>query len=258
MQKKDIFDAINKPPYNSSPEKFKLWVDRQIRPTIGAIVIAGETRQAIGNDVFIEMLKTLTDTCRKLVPGHLSRAYIVYAFGSWQRSKEFHLKVHLPTAVFLSLTGKLCQPRNPLAQCEDELKRREEKDHREVVLREVLTKLLVQERFSWQTRGNFSVATVKQLNYPLVCLFQSVDGNLTTSISIDQLPEALDLLEKFLKDEWGSKGFHVCMVLSSESSPARFQVAAKVDEGEFAKHTKKNVKEVQLSWNWQEPERKYH
>ena len=255
----DVFNDINGPQYNSNPEKFILWVDRQKRPTIGATVIRGETRQEIGNDVFIKMLKTLTDTCQKLVPGHLCGAYIVYAVGSWKRSRNFHVKVHLPTAVFLSLTGKFCQGiPNPLAQFEDELKRREQKDRREVVLREVLTKLLAEERISWKTEGNFCVATVKQLDYPLVCLYQSVGGKLTTSISIDQLPEALDLLEKFLKEEWGSRGFHVGMVLSSESSPAHFQVAANVDEGVFAKYTKKDVKKVQASWNWHESVRRYH
>ena len=249
----DVFNDINEPQYNSNPEKFILWVDRQKRPTIGATVIRGETRQEIGNDVFIKMLKTLTDTCRQLEPGDLSGAYIVYAVGSWKRSCKFHVKVHLPTAVFLSLTGKFCQGiPNPLARFEDELKRREQKDRHEVVLREVLTK--VQEHNSWKTEGNFCVATVKQLDYPL---YQSVGGNLTTCISIDQLPEALDLLEKFLEKEWGSRGFHVGMVLS-ESSPAHFLVAANVDEGVFAKYTKKDVKKVQASWNWHESVRRYH
>lgn len=260
MQKKDILeDAINK--YNSNP-LFKLWVDRQKRPTIGASVHKVKdhkcgTRQEVGDDTSLEMLKTLTVVCQDLVPEHLSDAYMVYSVGDWQRSREFHVKVHLPTSVFLSLTDKLCKGAdNPVAQFEDEMKIREVKDHREKAIRDVLKQVLHPEnREDLTPPGKFRVATVKQLDYPLVCLYQS-DHGITTSISIEQLPEALGLLEKFLKEEWKFTGFQVGLVLSPKSS-SFFQVAAVANEGLFAERTKKDIKKVKARWNWKESDRKY-
>ncbi|MBA4719358.1 MAG: hypothetical protein HRO68_09800, partial [Nitrosopumilus sp.] len=244
---------------NSYPKEFKVWVDRQYRPTIGATVFVGKTRQKVGDDVFVKMLQTLIDICQKLVPGNLSDAYIVYSVGSWQRTDNFHVKVHLPTAVFLSLTGTFCKGKNPFAEHEDELKKREGNDHRERFLRQVL--LMPQEHHMWTKPGKFSVVTVGKWNYPLVCCYR-LDGEtktMTTSISIQQLPEALEFLETFLIIEWGSKGFQVGMILSPESSPAPvcFEVAAVVDDREFATHTKKDFRKVKESWCWDEPTREY-
>ncbi|MBA4719393.1 MAG: hypothetical protein HRO68_09980 [Nitrosopumilus sp.] len=245
----DVFKNINE--LNSYREKFEVWVDRQKRPTIGATVFVGKTRQEVGDDVFVKMLKTLIDICQKLVPKNLSNAYIVYSVGSWQRTGNFHVKVHLPTDVFLSLTGTFCKGKNPLAEFEGKLIDRERNDHRERFLRQVLTP---QEHHKWTTQGKFCVATVEKWDYPLVCLYRLDGETITPSISIQQLLEALGLLERFLMQEWGSKGFQVGMILSPEVC---FQVAAVVDDAKFAMRTEKEVRKVKNSWGWHEPVRKY-
>ena len=248
---------------------FSLWLDRQTRPTLGAKVQRGRgtKRPEVGDDTFKKMLKALTSTCEKLIPDSLTDVYFTYSMGKWQRSREFHLKAHLTTTAFLSLTDKLCEQHslgaNPVRNPETvtKMEERERIDRRGDKLRELLED---EDRNELHSVNSFCIATVNKLDHPLLCLYQREGRKITTAISAEQVPEALGILETFIETSWNQKGYAVGMVLppksASDAAPSSqsYQIAAIVDEGVFAIRVGKDVEAVKKSWGWVHPVRTYH
>lgn len=239
----------------------------------------GKSRPDVGDSLFSEIVMVLTSECEMLIPDYLADVYLTYSMGSWQRSREFHLKVHLTTAAFLALTDRLCQQyslgSNPLHGFKKELEKREKSHHRGEKLRE-LFKMPEGSMVDLHAESNYHIATVSELDYPLLCLYQAEHGKpgVNTAISATQLPDALKVLEEFMSRSriWGQKGYSVGMIMSPSGSesgtmqcvasgaklPLSFQIAAVVDEKEFAGYTGKDEAMVKKSWAWAEPERKYY
>ena len=236
-------------------ESFHLWLDRQTRPTVGVTMTrgVGRTRQEIGDKLFLEILRVLTSELGKLIPEDtLEGVYLTYSMGKWQRSSEFHMKAHLPTEVFLTLADNLAQPNtHALRRSAEELKRRGANDHRGQKLKEAFAS---KDKQTVQTTGKYRFVVSTQLSYPLLCLYQTEGDTLTPNLSSDQLPNALRALEDFVLRGWRQEGFSIGMVLSGEC----FNVAAIVEEDEFARLTGKREEEVKQSWGWREPKRRYH
>ena len=246
--------------------KFYLWIDRQKRPTVGAAVHkgVGTNRQEVGESTFMSMLKVLTSMFQSLIPQYLEEVFLIFSTGSWQRGRQFHLKAHLTTAAFLSLTDRLLleggyRGGNPFLGFKDELEIREKTDNRARQFREIFSKSSACiERHS---DGNLHVATVDELDYPLLCIYQDKSGSKTTAISTDELPKALDVLEKFVKESWGQNGFSIGMIFSkssSDSSSSCYQIAAIVEERAFADRVKKSKQAIDEAWGWKEPDRHYY
>ena len=243
---------------------FHLWLDRQKRPTLGASVQkgVGKSRHEVEDRIFSDIVGALTKECKELIPSYLMDVYFTYSMGSWQRSCEFHMKVHLTAVAFLSLTDELCHHdslgSNPLHDFKKELEKREKNDHHGEKLRELFANQdcmhdLHEER-------EYHIAIVSKLDYPVLCLYH---GTKSTAIPATQLPAALKVLETFIFESWGQEGFSIGMVIesadhASETSPMHFQVAAIVEEKVFAEKTNKDEATVKKSWGWAEPKRKYH
>ena len=99
----------------------------------------------------------------------------------------------------------------------------------------------------WHSDGNLHVATVDELDYPLLFIYQDKSGSKATAVSTDELPKALDVLEKFVKDDWCQLGFSIGMIFSkssSDSSSSCYQIAATVEEGAFADRVKKSKQAI--------------
>ena len=243
-----------------SNPKFRLWIDRQKRPTIGATVCkgVGKNRQEVGELTFKSMLEVLTSVFQSLIPQQLEEVFLTFSTGSWQRTELFHLKAHLTTAAFFSLTDRLLSKEGSFLCIKDELEKREKKDNRARQLREMFSGIdacTVQ-----HSDGNLRVATVDKLDYPLVCIYQDKSGSKIPALSTDELPKALDVLEKFVKGTWGQKGFSIGMIFSKSSSDSSsyYQIAAIVEEGAFAAQVEKSKQAIAEAWGWKEPVRQYH
>ena len=262
--------------YPRSPnQKFDVWLDRQIRPTIGGTVEqgVGGSRPDVGEGTFSKMLQVLTTACREIIPVYMSQIYITYSMGAWQRSRVFHLKFHLSTAAFLALTDALCEragrpaSRNTLQDHKGELEERERKGNKADKLRvffetEAFTDLA--------SDGHFHFATAKELDYPLICVYRIEDGKKSTFFSAADLPNALSALERYVlqilkQEKKDEQGYAVGMVTtvqaaSGAAAPAvvSYQAAAVIEEGRFAQLTGRNEEAVRRSWGWEEPERSYH
>ena len=255
--------------------KFQVWLDSQIRPTIGATVEqgVGRSRPEVGEGTFSQMLQVLTTACQEIIPDYMSHVYITYSMGDWQRSREFHLKFHLSTAAFLALTDALCErdgrpaSRNTLQDHKGELEKRERKDNKANKLRmffetEVSTDLA--------SDGCFHFATAKELDYPLICVYRIEDGKKSTFFSAANLPNALSALERYVlqilkQEKKDEQGYAVGMVTtvqaaSGAAAPAvvSYQAAAVIEEGRFARLAGRDGEAVRRSWGWKEPERSYH
>ena len=264
MEQKVIERVLAK--YLPPNANFYLWIDRQKRPTIGATVHrgVGTNRQEVGELTFMSMLKVLTSMIQSLIPQQLEEVFLTFSTGSWQRGYQFHLKTHLTTAVFLSLTDCLLlegdyRGGNSFLRFKDELEKREKTDNRARQLRETFSKSSACiERHS---NGSLHVATVDELDYPLVCIYHDKSGSKTTAFSIDELPKALDVLEKFVKESWGQDGFSVGMIFSKssrDSSSSYYQIAAIVEEGAFAARVGKSKQAIDEAWGWKTPDRHYY
>ena len=153
--------------------KFQVWLDSQIRPTIGATVEqgVGRSRPDVGEGTFSQMLQVLTTACQEIIPDYMSHIYITYSMEDWQRSREFHLKFHLSTAAFLALTDALCErdgrpaSLNQLQNRKGELEKRERKDNKADKLRAFYEK---EASTDLASDGHFHFATVNELDYPLL------------------------------------------------------------------------------------------
>ena len=249
--------------------KFYLWIDRQKRPTVGATVHkgVGTNRQEIGQSTFMSMLEALKGMIQSLIPQYLEEVFLTFSTGSWQRSRQFHIKIHLTTAAFLSLTDCLLSkgghPKKDSFLCiKDELEKREKIDNHARQLQEMFSKSSAcTEWHSDGTDGKLHVATVNELDYPLLCIYQDKSGSKTTAVSTSELPHTLDVLEKFVKESWGQAGFSIGMVFSkssSDSSSSCYQIAAIVEEGAFAYRVKKSKQAIEVAWGWKEPDRDYY
>ena len=240
---------------------FNLWIDRQQRPTIGATVKrgVGRSRHDVGIPTFMTMLEKLTNVWQTLIPEHSKEVFVTYSSGSWQRSREFHLKAHLTAAAFLSLTDKLrdsanCRGPNTLRSpaIKSELEKREGIDNRANKLREFFQT----ENYAGVHRDeNMQVVTVQELDYPLLGLYQLQDNG--SEISAGNMPIALNILED-VASKWSQGGFSIGMIICESGSPSiTYQVAAIVEEKAFARCVGKKEAAVLKSWGWTEPERSY-
>ena len=91
--------------------------------------------------------------------------------------------------------------------------------------------------------------------YPVVLL--ASDTAKSTFIALDNLPEALNVLEDFLSDEWGVEGYAIGML--SQRKGNSFRLAAVLDEKDFSEHVDgHDVKTLKKNWEWEEPKRKYY
>lgn len=265
VSKKDLeqFVATIKKPlsrYRPRGAKFSLWIDRQIRPTIGASVYDMKTRKDLGN-IFMEALQVLTDVCAKLLPRQqLDDVVLTYNVGAWQRSRSFSFKAVMTTPAFLILTDKLCSEESVddnLFHTEiDELRRREKNHYCGAKIREMLRDGKFVELHQV---GNFRVGIAGNFYYPFLCI---INRNSSTTISTRQLPEALNTLESFLFNSWHQDGYYVAMapVVTSEASATpsySYQVAAVVDEEAYARCTGKDVALVKAAQDRGTVERKY-
>ena len=263
MEQKVIERVLAK--YLPPNANFYLWIDRQKRPTIGATVHrgVGTNRQQVGELTFKSMLELLTSMIQSLIPQQLEEVFLTFSTGSWQRGYQFHLKTHLTTAAFLSLTDRLLlegnyRGGNPFLHFKDELEKREKTDNRARQLREMFSKSSA--CIDRHSNGSLHVATVDELDYPLVCIYQDKSGSKATAFSIDELPKALDVLEKFVKESWGQDGFSVGMIFSKSSSDSSsyYQIAAIVEEGAFAAQVGKSKQAIDEAWGWKAPDRHYY
>ena len=249
--------------------KFHVWLDSQIRPTIGATVEqgVGRSRPDVGEGTFSKMLQVLTTACQEIIPDYMSHVYINYSLGRWQRSREFHLKFHLSTAAFLALTDALCERAgrpaslNTLQDHKGELEKRECKDNKAEKLRaffitNCFTDLASDDRFHF--------ATVNELDYPLICVYRIEDGKKSTFFSAADLPNALSALERYISQTLNEQGYSVGMVTTvqaaSGATPAEvsYQAAAVIEEGRFARLAGRDGEAVRRSWGWEEADRRYH
>ena len=80
----------------------------------------------------MSMLEALTSMIQLLIPQYLEEVFLTFSTGSWQRGHQFHIKIHLTTAAFLSLTDHLLLEGdywggNPFLHFKDELEKRKKK-----------------------------------------------------------------------------------------------------------------------------------
>ena len=243
--------------------RYCLRLDHQISPTLSAFVNKGEgkIRPEVEDGLFLDILKALTRICEKLIPNHLTDVYFTYSMGSWRLSDEFFLKAHLTTTAFLSLTDRLCSPEpNPIHSLKVGLLIQEKKYHRGKEIRELFAKKCGSHH-NLQKKNKYYISTVMELDYPLLCLYQSEDGEMNADIPATQLPKALEILEAFTAKELGQEDFSVGMVMStcskftshvSATTPLTFRMAAIVDEKEYARYTGKDEDVVKKAWGWTE------
>ena len=267
----DIFNEY----YNTGTHSkdFTIWIDRQVRPTIGADINNKRCtdRKSVGS-IFSIMLQTLIDAIHALIPQHLGDVYLTYSTGDWQQSKAFHIKAHLTTKAFLALIDQLCKkykcpgmsqnyaPVESAKKLKEILESRHNIDHRGSKLRGFAASSFVTLE-PWSSEM-FRVACVYELDYPLVGLYKQRENESTAAILETELPGALDILENFVSTGWNQKGFAVCMVLAPDSEPTSsplcysVYVAAIVKESEFAEQMPlKTKKQVTDSWGWTKPDR---
>lgn len=105
---------------------------------------------------------------------------------------QFNSKAHLITAAFLSLTDDLFSkgsyPNKDLFLCiKDELEKRQKTNNRARQFHEMFSKSSAcTERHS---DGNLHVATVDELDYPLLFIYQDKSGLKATAVSISERPK---------------------------------------------------------------------
>ena len=230
--------------------KFQVWVDRQIRPTVGANVYKGKDRKDAD---FIEIIETLLKLLENYIPQHIPDVYMTFSGSDWKRTSKFHVKVHLTTDAYLELTAKLCeQESSPFAAESETLKQREENDNRAPYLRKFFEGIKPPkgECVLLNENSGFSCVHAKHLYYPLVGLRKGKSAEL----SLSDLLEALPVIEDFVEEK-ELKKTAIGMVFS-KSKDRLANVAAIMDEVEFAELTKKKLSEVKKSWPWTEPIRK--
>ena len=139
MEQKVIERVLAK--YLPPNANFYLWIDRQKRPTIGATVHrgVGTNRQQVGELTFKSMLEVLTSMIQSLIPQQLEEVFLTFSTGSWQRTELFHLKAHLTTAAFFSLTDRLLSKEGSFLCIKDEL----ENVKRKIIVRDSCEKCSV-------------------------------------------------------------------------------------------------------------------
>lgn len=242
--------------------QYSLWLDRQVRPTIGVSAHRGSNRQEVG-PMFSEMLATLTDFYQHKIPDNMADIHFVYSIGAWQRSRNFHIKAHLLTPTFLMLTDKLCAQNslgyNMFRSVRDELEKRQRNHHHGLKLQRLFASGDITVLHS---AGSYHIAVANCLDYPLLLLCQVArDGcKPNTSISAADLPQAVGVLEAFVAAEWCQIGFSINMIIATSaatSSPC-YHVTAVIEESEFAQRTGKAVDAVKAAWDRGNTERKYH
>ena len=233
--------------------KFQVWVDRQIRPTIGANVYKGKDRK---DATFLEIIETLLKLLENYIPQHIPDVYMTFSGSAWKRTNKFHVKAHLTTDAYLELTAKLCeQESSPFALESKTLKQREKNDNRAPYLRKIFEGIKPEGKYvTLHEKSGFSCVYAKDLYYPLLGLRKGESAEMWLS----DLPAALPAIEEFVKLN-RLKETAIGMVFSAaDKSKYHANVAAIMDEKEFAKLTKKDSSAVEESWPWTEPNRRYY
>ena len=234
-------------------EEFNVWIDRQIRPTIGANVYRGNERHEVDRNVFIRMIQAILKLLQDNIPDHIPDVYVTYSSGAWKRSGKFHVKAHLTTPAYLDLTAKILQQKpSPFSVNTKELEDRERRDNRASCVRELLAS---SKRVVVDENSGFSCFQATDLDYPLFGLCKSGE---TGEIVMSDLPKAVSVLEDYVAAKLKQRGFAISMRFLSSSSSDPVNVAAVFDEKEFARYTGKRESDVRKSWNWSEPKRKYY
>ena len=265
----EVIDRAFNQRYGPKNGDFNIWIDCQIRPTIGTTVREGlgGNRPEISSETFTAMLQTLITTIDELIPQYRADVYFSYSMGRWQRLPRFHLKAHLTPEAFLSLVDRFCEENslgtNPLHQEEQirELEKRHKMIHHGKQVREFFSI----EKCEDQKKGaKFHVATVSKLDYPLLRLYHTnnEDKTKSTAIAASQLPDALPVLESFVAEDWRQDGYSIGMVYTPDSvpgvSPMCYQVVAVINSEDFARIMRKDKSVVKTSWGWHWPDRKHH
>ena len=248
---------------------FHVWLDSQIRPTIGATVEqgVGRSRPDVGEGTFSKMLQVMTTACQEIIPDYMSHIYITYSMGRWQRVEEFHLKFHLSTAAFLALTDALCVREgqspgsNKLHTDREELERRGRKDNKADKFRAFFQTNCFTDLAS---DGRFHFATAKELDYPLICVYRIEDSKKSTFFSAADLPNALSALERYVSQTLNEQGYSVGMVTTvqaaSGATPAEvsYQAAAVLKAESFSRLVGRDEEAVNRSWGWVPSIRQHH
>eukprot|EP00118_Oscarella_pearsei_P004299 m.18141 g.18141 ORF g.18141 m.18141 type:complete len:277 (+) comp27605_c0_seq1:34-864(+) len=262
MASGDFFRTIEREAAKFTPadEPFSLWVDRQKRPTVGATVQGdiGSSRKKIGNELFLKMIRSLSELL-----GRTEKPYLTYHVGKWQRQKRLAIKAHLPTETFLSLIDDICEDagiRHNVFDSVDvkrDMERREKHDYHYPKIEELYAMGGDHFRFlSPETVGGhgFRPFITRRVRYPVVLLCNDADK--ATSISIENLPKALNVLDGLASTEWKVQGYAIAMLGQKRGNA--FKLAAVFDEKDFAERTDHDVAALRENWGWQEPSREYH
>ena len=255
----DMLDRVIQD-YTPSGAQYSLWLDRQVRPTIGVSALRGRSRREVG-PMFSEMLQALTDFYQKEMPDNMADVHFVYSIGSWQRSRNFHIKTHLLTPTFLMLTDKLCAQNslgcNMFHNVRDELEKRQKNHHHGLKLQRLFE---TDEHTVLHSAGSYCVVLASGLDYPMVFLYQTAQDRANKSISATDLPQALEVLETFVTKEWCQDGFSINMIIATgvaALSPC-YHVAAVIEESVFALRAGKDVSAVKAAWDRGITKRRYH
>ena len=244
---------------------FHLFFDRQQRPTVGATVEDKSLLEfsEIRDDLFLAMLKAVNEVLKNEIPEDLDKVYLSFSSGCWKRKNAFTVKGDLPTKVYLALARrKIPKFFDELPdRAKQELMKRERKEYRRDEVQTLfdslrptgcnITELL--------RNNNFCVGYHKELNYPLIFVYQinSKNGEIVTSFAFGgEIFAALKELDSFVREspDVGQKGYCISMIIPSVANPemvSRYQAVAVIDEAEFARFTRKSVDAVKSSWGYE-------
>eukprot|EP00118_Oscarella_pearsei_P025840 m.308887 g.308887 ORF g.308887 m.308887 type:complete len:270 (+) comp44988_c0_seq1:62-871(+) len=244
--------------FNPKDEPFTLWVDRQKRPTVGATVLegVGQQRKEIGDELFKKMIWTLSELI-----GRTDKPYLSNHVGTWQRQNKMAIKAHLSTETFLELIQKLCddaeiENKFNSKEIREALETRQTIDYQHAKMEELYA--MNGDKFDFLTehegKNMYRLFTTKETLYPVVLLCSDADK--TTSIPLDKLPSALDVLDNFALEQWKVEGYAIAMLRKKAGN--NFQLAVVFDEHDFARNTRKDVRVLKKNWGWKEPKRTYY
>lgn len=233
---------------------FHLFMDRQIRPVIGATVGDEKLKNFsdISEKLFKEMLSSLSTVLEKEIPDSLPDACLTFSCGHWKRSEKFTLKVSLTTEVYLALTDRKIPTFSEQVHSEDdELKKRENNEHRCGKIREMFDSLEKNKGdiMPLDTGRNFCMAYHRKLNYPLMFVYKIDEKKeIITSFSSAEIFAALRELEGFVRN---CKSLHDLFCISMTITPSyNYQAVAVIEEGAFAAFTNKKGEAVKEDWGF--------
>ena len=243
---------------------FHLFFDRQQRPTVGATVEDKSLLEfsEIRDDLFLAMLKAVNEVLENEIPEDLDKVYLSFSSGCWKRKNAFTVKGDLPTKVYLALARrKIPKFFDELHRAKQELIKRERREYRRDEVQTLFDSLGSTgcNITKFPRNNNFYVGYHKELNYPLIFVYQinSKNGEIVTSFAFGgEIFAALKELDSFVREspDVGQKGYCISMIIPSVANPemvSRYQAVAVIDEAEFARFTRKSVDAVKSSWGYE-------